>query len=204
MEASTRRRLPPEESRAQALDAARALLIESGPQAITLKAVAARMGRTHANLLHHFGSAADLQRALAERMATDITRQIGVAVQAARSGAGDPAAIVALTFDAFGREGGGALASWVILTGERGVFDPMLTAIRELVEQLSSNPADPADRVFLAETTLSLVLTALGQALIGQQLAAALGLDGEAARGLALRHLLAAHDAQGVPRLSQD
>ncbi|WP_267352075.1 TetR family transcriptional regulator, partial [Sphingomonas sp. GM_Shp_2] len=83
MEASTRRRLPPEESRAQALDAARALLIESGPQAITLKAVAARMGRTHANLLHHFGSAADLQRALAERMATDITRQIGVAVQAA-------------------------------------------------------------------------------------------------------------------------
>ena len=40
---------------------ARILLIEAGPQAVTLKAVAARIGRTHANLLHHFGSAAELQ-----------------------------------------------------------------------------------------------------------------------------------------------
>ncbi|WP_448889270.1 TetR family transcriptional regulator, partial [Enterobacter hormaechei] len=51
-----RKRLSPQESRIAALDAARALLIEAGPQAVTLKAVAARIGRTHANLLHHFGS----------------------------------------------------------------------------------------------------------------------------------------------------
>ena len=50
-----RRRLSPEESRDNALEAARALLIEAGPQAVTLKAVAARIGRTHANVLHHFG-----------------------------------------------------------------------------------------------------------------------------------------------------
>jgi len=56
-----RRRLSPEESRDNALEAARALLLEAGPQAVTLKAVAARIGRTHANLLHHFGSAAGLQ-----------------------------------------------------------------------------------------------------------------------------------------------
>ena len=48
-----------------ALEAARGLLVESGPQAVTLKAVAGRIGRTHANLLHHFGSAAGLQKALA-------------------------------------------------------------------------------------------------------------------------------------------
>ena len=52
-----RRRLSPEESREAALDAARALLVESGPQAVTLKAVAGRIGRTHSNLLHHLGSA---------------------------------------------------------------------------------------------------------------------------------------------------
>ncbi|HET9628547.1 MAG TPA: TetR family transcriptional regulator, partial [Novosphingobium sp.] len=62
---SSRRRLPQEQSRALALDAARALLLEAGPQAVTLKSVAARIDRTHANLLHHFGSAAGLQRALA-------------------------------------------------------------------------------------------------------------------------------------------
>ena len=66
---SPRRRLSPDESRSVALDAARALLIETGPQSVTLKAVAGRVGRTHANLLHHFGSAAGLQKALAERMA---------------------------------------------------------------------------------------------------------------------------------------
>ena len=60
-----RERLSPEQSRASALEAARRLLIEQGPQAVTLKAVAAEIGKTHANLLHHFGSAAGLQAALA-------------------------------------------------------------------------------------------------------------------------------------------
>ena len=52
-----RRRLSPDESRAAAIAAARELLLEAGPQAVTLKAVADRVGRTHANVLHHFGSA---------------------------------------------------------------------------------------------------------------------------------------------------
>ena len=65
----TRKRLSPEESRLAALEAARGLLIETGPQSVTLKAVGARIGRTHANLLHHFGSAAGLQKALAGHLA---------------------------------------------------------------------------------------------------------------------------------------
>ena len=64
---SIRKRLTQEESRTVALEAARALLIELGPQAVTLKAVASRIGRTHANLLHHFGSAAGLQKELARQ-----------------------------------------------------------------------------------------------------------------------------------------
>ena len=43
----TRERLSPEESRAAAVEAARALLLESGPQAVTLKAVAARVAWSH-------------------------------------------------------------------------------------------------------------------------------------------------------------
>ena len=64
-----RRRMTPEESRSAALSAARELLVEVGPQAVTLKAVGARIGRTHANLLHHFGSAEGLQKALIEDLA---------------------------------------------------------------------------------------------------------------------------------------
>jgi AcrR family transcriptional regulator len=198
---STRRRLAPEESRSAALDAARALLIEDGPQAVTLKAVAGRIGRTHANLLHHFGSAAGLQRALAERMAADITETIGQAVLAARTGEADPRAIVDLTFDAFGREGAGALASWVILTGHTEVLDPVLDAIHELVDRLGEQLGAPR---FIAENTLSLVLAALGHALLGEKMAAALKLPAECAREMALRQLLAAQeraaaDADSVP-----
>src|SRR3546814_20314252 len=43
---AARRRLTPQESRDAALEAARALLLESGPPAVTLQAVAARNGGT--------------------------------------------------------------------------------------------------------------------------------------------------------------
>lgn len=97
-----RRRLSPEESRDAALDAARDLLVELGPQAVTLKAVAARIGRTHANLLHHFGSAAGLQKALIGRMAAFITTTIREAViRQRKSDDPDPREVVDLAFDAF-------------------------------------------------------------------------------------------------------
>ncbi|MDP1025781.1 TetR family transcriptional regulator [Sphingomonas sp. KR1UV-12] len=182
------RRLAPEESRTAALDAARALLIEAGPQGVTLKAVAARVGRTHANLLHHFGSAAGLQRALAERMAADITATIGEAVLAARAGTRDPRAIVDLTFDAFDREGAGALASWMILSGHHDALDPILQAIHRLVDQLAAGTGIGARPI--AEETLQLVLLALGDALLGGPMAGALGLPRTRARELALAGLL--------------
>jgi AcrR family transcriptional regulator len=196
---SNRRRLAPEESRSIALEAARALLIEEGPQGLTLKAVAARVGRTHANLLHHFGSAAGLQQALAERMAADITETIGQAVLAARAGVADPRAIVDLTFDAFGREGAGALAGWVILTGQTQVLDPVLDAIHRLVDRLGAEMGGGAETGrFIARNTLSLVLAALGHSLLGPSMAGALGLTVETAREMALQQLLGAYTAQRV------
>src|SRR6476661_8179686 len=112
--AAPRERLSPEESRAAALEAARRLLIDHGPQAVTLKAVAAEIGKTHANLLHHFGSAAGLQSELARSIAERVTGSIGEAVERARTGEADAGAIAEMTFDAFGREGAGALAAWMI------------------------------------------------------------------------------------------
>lgn len=184
-----RRRLSPEASRDAALDAARDLLIEAGPQAVTLKAVATRIGRTHANLLHHFGSASGLQKALAERMATSITATIGAAVLRARDGDHDPREIVDLTFDAFDREGAGALASWMILSGNDDALDPILDAIHGLVDRLGHENA--LSGMPLADETLQLVLMALGDALLGGPMAKALRLPRERARELAMRSLIA-------------
>src|SRR5438270_9929356 len=113
---NSRARLSPGESRAVAIEAARALLLGAGPQAVTLKAVAARMGKTHANLLHHFGSAAGLQAALARYIGGQVTAAIATAVERARQGEADPREIVDRVFDTFGKEGAGALAAWMILS----------------------------------------------------------------------------------------
>jgi AcrR family transcriptional regulator len=182
-----RERLSPEESRATALEAARRLLIEHGPQAVTLKAVAAEIGKTHANLLHHFGSAAGLQSALAGLITSRVVAGIEEAVVRARAREADPIEIVDRTFDAFGKEGAGALAAWMILSGNRDALNPVLDAIHELVDHLRAGHEDRP----VQETTLWLVLVAMGDSLLGREMAEALGLDPGKAREVARRALLA-------------
>lgn len=184
---TTRKRLSPEESRSAAIKAARRLLLADGPQAVTLKAVAAKVGRTHANLLHHFGSAAGLQGDLARAIADSVRSSITEAVERARAGEADARDIVDMTFDAFGREGAGALAAWMILTGNRDALNPILESIHDLVAQLTAGHEDHQ----VAETTLALVLNALGDSLLGGPIAEALGLRRETARELAADRLRA-------------
>lgn len=185
---ATRKRLSQEDSQRAALQAARELLIESGPQSLTLKAVAARIGRTHSNLLHHFGSAAGLQKALAGFLAASICESIAAAVAKRRSGEGSARELVDLVFDAFGREGAGALASWTMVSGQSDTLDPIFESIHTLVEELEPE-GDDWRRV--REVTMVLVLQALGDATIGKSLAGSLDLPRDSARDLAARQLIA-------------
>ena len=182
-----RERLSPEESRSAALEAARTLLIESGPQAVTLKAVGAKIGKTHANLLHHFGSAAGLQSELARLISERVTAVIFATVERARQGEADPREIVDRTFDAFDEEGCGALAAWMILSGNRDALNPILEAIHQLVDQLGKGHEDRP----VHETTLWLMLAAIGDSLLGEPMARALALPRDKAREIARRQLLA-------------
>lgn len=186
---SIRKRLSPEESRLAALEAARQLLIEMGPQSVTLKAVAARIGRTHANLLHHFGSASGLQKALAGYLAGSVCETIVDAVRATRAGIGSAREVVDLTFDAFDREGGGALASWMLLSGNEDALDPIVETIHELVHELAPEHC-PDEPLVMHRDTLMLVLLALGDALMGQQLTRSLNLPRSQARDLAEKMLI--------------
>ena len=183
---SPRRRLSPDESRAAAIAAARDLLLEAGPQAVTLKAVADRIGRTHANVLHHFGSAAGLQAELARSIGESVTAGIGEAVIRARHGEADPREVVDKTFDAFGREGAGALAAWLLLMGDKDALKPVLDAIHDLVDELGQGDSYRP----VHETTLWLVIAALGDSLLGGLMADALGLPRDTARKVARHHLI--------------
>jgi AcrR family transcriptional regulator len=177
-----KKRLSPEESRAAALQAARQILIETGPAAVTLKAVAARIDRTHANLLHHFGSAAGLQKSLAAYLAETVCATIGAKMAASPPGERNVREIVDLAFDAFDSGGAGALATWMAATGNEDALDPIVEAIHKLIDGMAP---DAHEKRLMHEDTLALVLMALGDAQLGGAMAEALGLPRDTARALA-------------------
>jgi AcrR family transcriptional regulator len=177
-----KKRLSPEESRFVALQAAREILIETGPAAVTLKAVAGRIDRTHANLLHHFGSAAGLQKALAAYLAETVCATIGEKMAASPPGERNVREIVDLAFDAFDSGGAGALATWMAATGNEDALDPIVDAIHKLIDGMAP---DANEKRLMHEDTLALVLMALGDAQLGGAMAEALGLPRDTARALA-------------------
>src|SRR3546814_3605067 len=91
---------------------------------------------THANLLHHFGSAAGLQAAVMEEMGRHLVGKIGDAVLRRRQGEIGFESLVDTVFDTFDCDGAGRLASWMILTGERQALDPVFRAIHDFVDEL--------------------------------------------------------------------
>jgi AcrR family transcriptional regulator len=177
-----KKRLSPEESRSAALEAARTILIEMGPAAVTLKAVAARIDRTHANLLHHFGSAAGLQKALAAYQAETVCATIGRKMAESPPGERNVREIVDLAFDAFNEGGAGALATWMAATGNEDALDPIVEAIHRLIDNIAP---DAHEKRLMHEDTLALVLMALGDAQLGGPMAEALDLPRDTSRVLA-------------------
>jgi AcrR family transcriptional regulator len=173
----TRPRLSTGEMRRRAREAARSILIDEGPQAVTLMAVAKRISRTHANVLHHFGSAGELRRAMAEMMVGRVASEIGAKVVRVRETEGDLREIVDITFDVFEKQGMAALMSWMILSGEQEGLAPILDAVHNLVEELGEYRGAP-----LRPITQILVLTALGEGMIGGQIAEALEVPRETTR----------------------
>jgi hypothetical protein len=177
-----RRRLSPDESRAEALEAARALLIESGPAAVTLKAVSAQLGRSHANLIYHFGSAAGLQSDLAKQMSIEICAQIAPAVIASCTKAASPRVLVDLVFDVFGAQGGGALVAWLLQSGLDDPLEPIVATIAEIANNWGTfNPGS------IRPVALTLVIMGLGDAMIGWPLGQKLSLPRDCGRDAAER-----------------
>lgn len=188
MQQTKSKRLSPEESRKLALEAARDLLIETGPQSVTLKAVSGRIGKTHANLLHHFGSASGLQKSLAGYLATSVCDNIAIALSKMHEGDMSPRELADMVFDAFNRDGAGALASWMLLSGNEDALNPVVEAIHDLVDNLSADRSEDDDYK-LRTDTLDLVLLSMGDALLGAPLAESLGLPRDTARKIAEERL---------------
>jgi AcrR family transcriptional regulator len=172
-----RTRRTAEAAREVALEAARDLLLAEGPRALTLKAVAARIGTGHANLLHHFGSAEGLQTALMERMIRDTVGRVERAVERLRSGEAAPREVVDVVFDAHTRGGIGRLTAWLASTGEAGRLRPLFDVLRDLIRTIEAGAVLPPDEAHrrIVDMTLLLVLAGLGDSLIGPMVHDTLG-----------------------------
>jgi AcrR family transcriptional regulator len=167
-----RRRRKPEEARREALIAARGLLLREGPDALTLQHVAAEIGMSHTNLLHHFGSAWELQSALMAMMVTELTTALDEAVTHFRSDEGAPRALIDMVFDAFDKGGAGRLAAWIALSGHLDHLEPIEEAVNNLVaaveEKFAFEPGNP--HMGVTSAVLFLGLMAFGDAVIGAPL----------------------------------
>lgn len=174
-------------AREEALEAGRDLLLAGGPAAVTLKAVGERMGVGHANLIHHFGSAAGLQGALMDRMVRDLAERIEAGLGEGREGV-EPDRLMTVVFDAFGKGGASQLAAWLALAREQGRAKSFAGVVRDLADRLAAMaPDDPR----AAERARALVMTAAYMAfadgLIGEILTPMLGAPDDLGRELALK-----------------
>ena len=167
-----RRRRSAGEARSEALVAARKLLIERGPEAVTLKAVADEIGVSHTNVLHHFGTAGELESALMSAMVRDLAVALADVAVHLRSDAGAPRALVDMVFDAFDKGGAGRLAAWIVLSGNIGYLEPVRDAVLDLVRALEEKFAQEKGDPHLGVTSavLFIALMAFGDSVIGEPL----------------------------------
>jgi TetR/AcrR family transcriptional regulator, repressor for neighboring sulfatase len=182
-----RRRRSAHEARGEALATARKLLIERGPYSVTLKAVADELGMSHSNLLHHFGTAGELQSELMSAMVRDLSAALMGAVAHLRSDAGAPRALIDMVFDAFDKGGAGRLAAWIALSGNLDYLDPVREAVDELVraleEKFAQEEGDP--HLGVTSSVLFIALMAFGDSVIGEPLKEMVDREPSAARKVA-------------------
>ena len=161
--------------REEGLAAARGLLLDRGPAAVTLANVGQAIGMSHANVLHHFGSAAGLQSALMESMVRDLTDALGNVVELMKTDSAAPRAVADRVFDAFDKGGAGPLAAWIILSGDVEHLEPVRAAV------------------------LMMAVTAFGDAVIGPHVRDMLDQPDDAMRDLIARILPLFLIPTGIP-----
>ena len=194
-----RRKRSPEEAREEALAAARDLLLTGGPKAVTLANVGKAVGMTHANVIHHFGSAAELQSALMGSMVADLAQSIEDAVAHVRSDEAAPRQLVDIVFDAFENGGAGRLAAWMALSQEISHLDPVSNAVQALVKAIEERAQVEGEAAHRRVTSavLLIALCAFGDSVIGDPLRDMLGRDKEAARRVTARLLPVFFEGEG-------
>lgn len=187
------------EVRAEGLSAARRLLLDRGPAAVTLANVGKEIGMSHANVLHHFGSAAGLQSALMGSMVTDLNSALDNVVDLLRTEPAAPRAVADQVFDAFDKGGAGPLAAWIMLSGDVEHLEPVRAAVGGLVDAILGQASGEGAPGRVRAAVLLMAIAAFGDAVIGPTVRDMLDQPDDAMRELIARILPLFLAPDGIP-----
>lgn len=200
LDTARRRRRHPDDVRSEAIAAARQLLVTGGPDAVTLQSVARALNMAHGNIAHHFGSAANLQTALAEALIADMIAAVREGTNRLRTGAITEADLVDLIFDRFESDGVGRLIGWLAAQGS--------DRLDAMYQRLGEVPAELAEAgehggllapQALPKVVAIIVMAALSGSLIGAGTLAALGLPANFSRERATDYLIRSRHSGDTP-----
>ena len=189
-----------EQARESLLDAAEALLLRDGPEAIRIVDVAQRAGVTHPTLLHHFGSRerlmAALSRRASERLQAEVNRIFGT-VPPAPGRAERTIAAFDHAAAALEERGLARLLAWLLLAerGEGdfdGTLEPLVETVHAARSEQRAAAGQPPPPLEQSRYGVALVLLQLfGDALFGPVIRRGVGLSDTPDVAAALRRGLA-------------
>jgi AcrR family transcriptional regulator len=167
-----RRRLDAADAQEAILASAESLLVASGPEALRLTEIAAKAGVSHPNVLYHFGSVAELQRQLAQRVAVRLAGEI------ARVFAGDEGTrmpidrAIAAVFSVFDEGGYARLLAWLALSQNDPTWEALGANLELLRSAIEAHPVMRGDanverRRRVTSVIQLVIVSAVGYGLIG-------------------------------------
>lgn len=171
-------RRTPEQARRLILDTAAQRLAQRGLKGLHVQDVARDAGISHATLLHHFGSADGMQRALMGDMTTRLVEEVVAALE--DQAVDDEVAVVRALFETLAKGGHAKLIAWAAITEQNVNLDPaargttarLFTELLDILVRRMGGQRERAQRVVYLVAT-----SALGAAMAGQQLPGLLGMS---------------------------
>lgn len=136
-----RRRLGAADAREAILAAAEALLVENGPDGLRLTEVATRAGVSHPNVLYHFGTVAELQTQLAQRVTVRLADQVARVYESQDPLSLSVDRVVDGVFRVFDEGGYARLIAWLTLSNNKPTYDALGEKLEIIRKTIAGHPS---------------------------------------------------------------
>ena len=191
-----RRRRNAAEARLAILDAAERRLIEGGPGAIRVQAVARDIGITDAAIHYHFGSQDGLIEALIRHAGRRLKERVTRALRRWDERTFDVRALIDVISETYGTRGYARLAAWMMLAGWQtsgaGLYRELAETIHAVRARHAHEHGQPAPALVDTQHAIALLnLVLFGEALAGGAMRRSVALSADRAAAHRFRDWLA-------------